>query len=141
MGRGRETALLDSLEKLRKECMVPVLVSSLSFCRCPVMTEEKKGVAMPGRNLCPSPCSLKLVCSGGWLFSQGEETELSLLRPCLLSSWMWRHQAGGEVLGLRWTLWPSSAIHAAIPGVIPQRCRAVMTLPMAVVAGQVPPHA
>lgn len=54
VGRGREAALLDSLEKLWKEFMVPVLVSILSFHGCNATAAEwKKGLVTPGRNFCP----------------------------------------------------------------------------------------
>lgn len=56
VGRGKETALPDFLETLRKEFAVPVLLSILTFHRCSVTAAGwKKGVALPGRDLCPAP--------------------------------------------------------------------------------------
>lgn len=46
----------DFLEMLRKEFAVPVLLSIPAFHRCSVTAAGwKKGVALPGRDLCPAP--------------------------------------------------------------------------------------
>lgn len=69
-------SLPDPLERFRKEFMVPMLVSVLSFHPCPVTAADgKRGVAAPGRSL--PFCSLKLVC---WLLSQKE------IKLCLLAA-------------------------------------------------------
>lgn len=55
----RKQLCLIFLETLRKEFAVPVLLSILAFHRCSVTAARwKKGMAVPGRDLCPAPAPL-----------------------------------------------------------------------------------
>jgi len=135
VGRGRETALLDSLEKLRKEFMVPILVSILSFHRCPVTAaRQKKGVAMPGRSLCPSPRGSKPVpCAPA--------------RGCAAKGRRWSYPSSLPARQLDVetpSRWGGPGVEKAPSAMLchprsrPTEMQGCDTLPVAVLAGQVP---